>query len=867
MLKKLTRPKTMMLAVVILSSLLTISASGSFFYRNAVLGYETQKTLLLDLNLSYNYLWNSLQEHAYDYVQTGNEKSLGTFRELKESYEEDSSIHLAYQPISEYQAYTWLSDYLRPELFNMSYLASRLDLKEEERQSYQLLRATFAQSVGKLEKAVESKAAGDAAELDYFSEYYSFNYYMYQLSGEYLERINRMEDESLKYQNFFGYLSLFLSLTLAGTGALLAYTTIITNRNNSYYRQLFSATVENADFGMAILGPDYEYRYMNNQYRQILRIRVKDPVGKSPMELLPADFTNNIARPLKADDELVNSTITINQWEEPRHINVSRFPVRDENGQVNYVSIVRDITDRVNLEQQLKRQLEETEFHSRAKDAFLANISHEIKTPLNAIIGLSQVLRETELSHRQRSIVGRISSSSDLLLNLINDVLDFSKIRSTEFKLYPQKILLTNLLSEVEGIATALIGSKSVLWCTEYEYSPGLCIITDKTRLTQVFLNLINNASKFTEEGQIRLIAETIEEGPDSVTLQFTIRDTGIGMDEREMGRLFREFEQLENTLTKRHQGTGLGLIITKRIIEAMGGSIFVASTKGEGSAFSFRIPFAKASTEEYLESLEATEEPQLEGCGRRVLVVEDNPINYEVIESLLEKAGIRCENASDGLVCLEMCKSNPKDYYHLILMDIHMPRMDGYEASRILREEMGMNQPIIALTATNVDEESRAKNQNIIDDYILKPFHYMDLFNTLSPHFPHGENPFRDRAAAIENLGGMVNLYEKHLGRFRENYEGAEGEIRRLLETGEREEAHRLAHSIKGLAGTLGLPYLQSVSADLEGYLKNTLNEQLPPAEIQNPDSDLNQLLEQFGHRMKQVCQSEQQVCQSEQV
>lgn len=858
MLKKLTRPKTMMLAVVILSSLLTISAAGSFFYRNAVLGYETQKTLLLNLNLSYNYLWNSLQEQAHDYIQTGNEKHRETFLGLKESYEEDSSIHLAYQPISEYQAYTWLSDYLRPELFNMSYLASRLDMNEKERRSYQLLRATFAQSVGKLEKSIEGKAAGEPAEMDYFSEYYSFNYYSNKMTGEYLERINRMEDQSLKLQNFFGYLSLFLSLTLAGTGALLAYTTIITNRNNSYYRQLFSATVENADFGMAILGPDYEYRYMNNQYKQILRIRVTDPVGKSPMELLPADFTNNISRPLRADDALVNSTITINQWEEPRHINVSRFPVRDENGQVNYVSIVRDITDRVNLEQQLKRQLDETEFHSRAKDAFLANISHEIKTPLNAIIGLSQVLRETDLSHRQKSIVGRISSSSELLLNLINDVLDFSKIRSTEFKLYPQKILLTNLLSEVEGIATALIGSKSVLWCTEYEYSPGLCIVTDKTRLTQVFLNLINNASKFTEEGHIRLIAETIEEGPDSVTLQFTIRDTGIGMNKQEMGRLFREFEQLENTLTKRHQGTGLGLIITKRIIEAMGGSIFVESTKGEGSAFSFRIPFAKASTEEYLESLADAEEPKLEGCGRRVLVVEDNPINYEVIESLLEKAGIRCENASDGLICLEMCRSKPKDYYHLILMDIHMPRMDGYEASRVLREEMGMNQPIIALTATNVDEESREKNQNIIDDYILKPFHYIDLFNTLSPHFPSGENPFRDRMAAIENLGGMVNLYEKHLGRFRENYEGAEGEIRRLLEAGDLVEAHRLAHSIKGLAGTLGLPYLQSAASALEEYLKSTLNSQLLPSEIQNPNSDLNQLLEQFRHRMKQVCQSQ---------
>lgn len=861
MFKKLTRPKTMLLAVVILSCLLTISASGSFFYRNAVLGYETQKTLLLDLNLSYNYLWNSLQEHANDYVTTGDEKSRETFQDLLQSYEEDSAIHLAYQPISEYQAYTWLSDYLRPELFNMSYLASRLELSDKERRSYQLLKGTFAQSAAKLEKAVESRAAGEVAELDYFSEYYSFNYYMYRMAGEYLDRINRLEDDALRFQNFFGYLSLILSLTLAATGALLAYITIITNRNNSYYRQLFGATMETADFGMAILGPDYEYRYMNNQYKQILRIQVKDPVGKSPTEFLPADFTNNISRPQKASDRLLDYTITINQWEEPRHINVSRFPIQDEDGQTNYVSIIRDITDRVNLEQQLKRQLEETEFHSKAKDAFLANISHEIKTPLNAIIGLSQVLRETDLSHRQRSIVGRISSSSDLLLNLINDVLDFSKIRSTEFKLYPQKNLLTNLLSEVEGIATALIGSKGVLWCTEYNYSPGLCIIADKTRLTQVFLNLINNASKFTEEGHIRLTAETIEEGPDSVVLQFTIRDTGIGMDEEELNRLFREFEQLENTLTKRHQGTGLGLIITKRIIEAMGGTISVESTKGQGSAFSFRIPFLKASTEEYLESLEEREELDLDGQGLRVLVVEDNPINYEVIDSLLARAGIHCENAVDGLDCLEMCQKKPKDYYHLILMDIHMPRMDGYEASRILRQEMGMLQPIIALTATNVDEDVRQKKRDIIDDYILKPFHYRDLFNTLSPYFNKKENPFRDRLSAIENLGGMEALYEKHLVRFRTNYVGAAEEVGSLLEAGDLEEAHRLIHSIKGLAGTLGIPYLQAVSGDLEELLKEQLEESSPgilQSLLEDPESRLNQLLGQFRYRLDQVCQSE---------
>ncbi|MBK5263033.1 MAG: response regulator, partial [Peptostreptococcaceae bacterium] len=274
--------------------------------------------------------------------------------------------------------------------------------------------------------------------------------------------------------------------------------------------------------------------------------------------------------------------------------------------------------------------------------------------------------------------------------------------------------------------------------------------------------------------------------------------------------------------------------------------------------------------------------------------VIEDNEINYEVTESLLAAVNIICENAPDGLIALELCKKAPEGYYQLILMDIHMPNMDGYTASKILKNEMGIKTPIIALSAINIGDEIVEEYKNIIVDYIPKPFNFSQLYNTLSPYFTDSKNvptlngskgfdtngskgfdpnnsnipgfdssdnpawkrrildrrilteslvdPFAGKGEAIANLGGLENLYNKHLSKFKENYVTSYEEVIKLLAEGELIDARRLVHSVKGLAGTLGLPYLEKASANLE-------------AAILKDETDLEPFLAAFKNKLEGVC------------
>ncbi|HZK87936.1 MAG TPA: ATP-binding protein [Anaerovoracaceae bacterium] len=886
MFKKIRKSVALLIVVVILSSLLIITASGSFFYRNAVLGYEIQKTLLINFNLSYTYLLSSLQQNSREYIFTDNQKSNDRFLRLVKDYKDNDSINLSFDAISDLQASTWLSGDFPQEKSNMSNLARRLDFQGNELTDYKLYLDSFNQLVLHLSHSVKDKDINIFTDPSYSNSLNQYNYYMNKFTSSYLNRINEYEDLDLRLQTIFGLLSLFFSLALAAFGAFVAYFAVITNRNNSYYRKLFGTTVETADFGLAIISMDYKYTYTNKQYKEIMNISVKNLIGKSPLDVLPKEFTKSITKPTSFEEGLINSTVTIHASDNLKHIDVSRFAIRDEKDQINFVTIIRDITDLVNMEILLKSQLKEIEFHSKAKDAFIANITHEIKTPLNAIIGLSYVLKSTELSKKQKSILDRITTSSDLLLNLVNDILDLSKIKNSSFKFYPTNILLTNLLSEIEGIATALIGEKNILWKTEYNYNPELCISTDKTRLTQIILNLISNSTKFTNEGYIKLLVESLEETMDSVVLKFTVEDTGLGMDAKDLGKLFQEFKQLENPLTKQHKGTGLGLIICKNVIDAMGGEIWVESAKDKGSKFIFTVPMMKASPDNFIESFALNSTAPFDGGGKRILVVEDNEINYEVTESLLAEVNIICENAPDGLIALELCKKAPEGYYQLILMDIHMPNMDGYTASKILKNEIGIKTPIIALSAITIGDEIVEEYKNIIVDYIPKPFNFSQLYNTLSPYFtdsknvpvlhgtkgfnpndskefdPNGsenpdlerrildrrilteslEDPFAGKVKAIEDLGGLENLYNKHLIKFKENYSTSYEEAVELLAEGELIDARRLAHSVKGLAGTLGLPYLEKASANLE-------------AAILNDEADFEPFLSAFKNKLEAVC------------
>lgn len=873
MFKRIRKTVVIFFIILILSSLLVVTASGSFFYRNAVLGYETQKTLMLNLNLSHAHLLNSLQQSSREYILTENKESYNHFLKLAEDYRDDQSISLNFDPISDLQASTWLSVYFPKNKNNMSNLVGRLDFKGEESTYYKIYLTKFDQIIDYLSQAIKEKDANIFTAPEFGYSLTQFNYYKDKFTSSYIERINIYEDFALKRQNFLGLISLLFSLALAVFGGTVAYFTVITYRHNSYYRKLFSTTFESADFGVAIINMDYKFSYMNKRYKEILNILEEDPIGKSPLDLLPKEFAKAIGKPSTPENGLISSSVTVHITGDIKQLSISRFSIKDEKGEVNFVIIIRDITNLVNMEIQLKNQLKENEINSKAKDAFISNITHEIKTPLNAIIGLTYVLKSTELSTKQKSISDRIATSSDLLIKLVNEILDFSKTKNSTLNFYPSNILVTNLLSEIEGIATVLIGEKNVLWKTEYLYNPELCISADKTRLTQILLNLIKNSINFTNEGFIKLLVESLEETMNSVVLKFTVEDTGLGIDSKDLGKLFQEFSQLENPLTKQHKGTGLGLIICKNLINAMGGDIWVESEKDKGSKFIFTIPMIKASPDEFVDSFVLNSAALFDGNGKRVLVVEDNEINYEVTESLLAEVNVICENAPDGLIALELCKKAPEGYYQLILMDIHMPNMDGYTAAKILKNEMGIKTPIIALTAINIESKIVEEYKGIIESFIPKPFNYVQFYNTISPYLTSNkkssifkrldepdlyalretnlrgrilpeslEDPFAGRAEAIENLGGLINLYDKHLGKFKENYATSHRELIELLTAGELVEARRLVHSVKGLAGTLGLPFLAKASANLEDALLNN-------------ETNLESLLFAYKNKLEAVC------------
>ena len=499
-----------------------------------------------------------------------------------------------------------------------------------------------------------------------------------------------------------------------------------------------------------------------------------------------------------------------------------------------------------NMKQQLSHQIEEVQFHRKAKEALLSSLSHELRTPLNAIVGLNHILEESELSDRQKEIVSKIQSSSDHLTSLLNDILDFSMLKSEKLTLNPSRFRLKDFLDNLAAQYVPKADTKGIRLLTDYQFDPDLCLRLDPVRLEQVLSNLLKNALQFTDTGFIRIHVHVLKEFSDTATLKFAVEDTGVGLRGEDLSDIFTEFHPAEGNLTKTHPGSGLGLPICRLLIERMGGAIWVESKKDLGSTFFFTIT---ASRSYHACESDSHLAPILHGHGERVLVVEDTQINYDVVEELLSKAEIRCDHAPSGLAALNLCEKRGPSYYKVILMDIHMPIMDGYETCRKLRE-MGIETPIIALTATNITQEVLDRHGHLFESFIIKPFRYTQLYRALRPFIEEvplpeanfsPEDPYAGKDIAIENLGGSNALYEKHLAKFKQNYAAAGKSLERHLTSGDRTEAKILAHSVKGLAGTLGLTYLARSAEALESA-------------INNGEQDLNSEIAAFQDRLAQV-------------
>jgi len=364
----------------------------------------------------------------------------------------------------------------------------------------------------------------------------------------------------------------------------------------------------------------------------------------------------------------------------------------------------------------------------KAKQQFLSNMSHEIRTPMNAIIGFTKVVMKTALSAKQKEYITAIKMSGDSLIVLINDILDLAKVDAGKmtFEKTPFKMALS--LSAMLHIFETTMLENNLELIKEYDNRIPEVLIGDPVRLHQIILNLVSNAIKFTYKGKITVSVRLLSEDEENVTLEFAVTDTGIGIQETKMEMIFDNFQQATCGTSRLFGGTGLGLAIVKQLVESQGGSIRVKSKLDEGSTFSFILSFIKTNTEAVLET--KMEELNTEIKHIKVLVAEDIPLNQLLMKILLDEFGFEHDIANNGKIAIEKLQNNP---YDIILMDLQMPIMNGFEATEYIRNTLHSNIPIIALTA-DVTTVDLAKCKAVgLNDYISKPVDERLLYSKIT--------------------------------------------------------------------------------------------------------------------------------------
>jgi len=475
-----------------------------------------------------------------------------------------------------------------------------------------------------------------------------------------------------------------------------------------------------------------------------------------------------------------------------------------------------------------------------AKSAFLANMSHEIRTPMNAILGFTRLLQREMASSKQSDRLAHINRAGQHLLSVINDILDLSKIEAGHLRLELRDFILGQLLADVASLVSGTALEKGLRVEVDTDSMP-VRLFGDDTRLRQALLNYAINAVKFTERGSIVLRALLLEEHGSEILVRFEVQDTGIGVDPETLPRLFTPFEQADVSTTRKYGGTGLGLTITRRLAEHMGGQAGAEAAPGHGSIFWFTARLSTGNGNGFANITrlhpDTASSPGLRR-GARILLAEDNAINREVAVELLRGLDLVVETAWDGREVLEKVRTSD---YDLVLMDLQMPEMDGIEATRALRAlSVWRTKPIVALSANVFEEDRRACAEAGMNDFIGKPIDPDALYQILAKWLPAEEDavyvarsepdtipppllsiPGLDARQGLKRVNGNISSYHRLLRRFVRDHAGDVVRLREHIGVGDKAAATHIVHALNGAAGNLGATEVQENAAKIETAIK----------------------------------------------
>ena len=502
-------------------------------------------------------------------------------------------------------------------------------------------------------------------------------------------------------------------------------------------RAAFQTIVDSLPLSLLIKDSRGRRVFANRSYLELHDTTLADIVGKTDFDLFPED----LARKFCSDDAIIlhngKAMHDVEEHQLPngqrRWIERTKSALRDADDRIVGIQVLFwDVTDREVAQAELLEARDAANAANRAKSDFLANMSHEIRTPMNGIIGMTDLVLDTELTPTQRDYLQMSQESGETLLAIINDILDFSKIEAGQLELDPTPFDLRESLGD--SVRSLTLRSQSKGLELTFSVSPEVPRILegDQGRLRQVIVNLIGNAIKFTDRGEVRLEVSCKSKSQSTCMLLFSVRDTGIGIPADKQARIFEDFQQADRSTTRNHGGTGLGLAISSRLVDLMGGRIELDSAPGRGSTFHFTVRFPVVESPDHAAELDVTSNRPHSNASTqktesplnsvRVLLAEDNKVNQTLAMRLLEKLGCHVTVVDNGRHAIDALAENEFD---IILMDVEMPEMDGISATKeIRRREQDSKQhiPIVAVTAHAIVGDRERCLEAGMDDYLSKP-------------------------------------------------------------------------------------------------------------------------------------------------